>query len=258
MNGWTFSRSRGTFTNPAFEHECRLYAAKARFSNLAGAFVRVPPLSFGQIIISTPLSALQTDESNGRSVVADLGSSLAGNVPEDKWDEWEVHAVAQVIAAPAFFSLTWIHAGLARSEFVFVPPPSWNNYWWPHMFVAASGATGPLGAVGPQGCPTGSPGPVGPSGWPGGAMTPCSGCGWIPCQCPSTVKGLLTALEGKILMVVAAPKTREGADLLLEEILTLPDGFLEYLYKILYEGRNLRIDSAKRAAEQYLKGLSTS
>ena len=57
---------------------------------------------------------------------------------------------------------------------------------------------------------------------------------------------------GKIIV----PTTKAGIDRCREAILDLPAGFLAKLYVDLYEGKNLRIDSAKLAARRYYGGLS--
>jgi hypothetical protein len=82
--------------------------------------------------------------------------------------------------------------------------------------------------------------------------------GESPLVFPSPLQPLIMQLEQEAVdmfspvNLIIDPKTRKSAEELRRLILSLPDGFLDVLYRDLYEGRNKRIESAKRDAEKYL------
>ena len=227
---------------------------------------------------------LATDETFGRHVAEQLGRALAQHVPPAGWDAWELCATSPA-ALGSTRTIAWLDTGGFRCEPVFSPPPGWVDLWaalppQPPCSVCRQPTCVCIpmtAAVAGAHCPTcGITMPCGNTTC-AAVQAPCSGCNAIPCACAATVRkraqiahmlaGIAPATAGFFgggwaptatvpeTVTISVPKTRAGAERLLEELLALPDGFLAKLYQTLYEGKDVRIESAKREAAAYLRGL---
>ena len=241
---WTFSAPRGVYVNPELEYFLKLYGEQT-YGTIGATKPGCQNVGLPRQVLATGVRITQLGSPPGQ-----------WGADEDDIADKMAKQLTDLVALPEwnFFELmTDVPAGLGQCKTI----------WW-SGYQDEMHRTEPVFAALLAGAP----------------VQRCPKCNASPCACASTVRAKsVQALLKYVLSTqgmaaagffgngwdptatattsvsISVPKTRAGAERLLEELLALPDGFLAKLYLTLYEGKDLRIESAKRDASAYLKGL---